>query len=57
MLDFKVTLTPIFYFAYKQLGNAVCVPVIRQVISNVLQNTNNIFETSIEEYNIKKRAL
>lgn len=44
-------------FAYKQLGNAVCVPVIRQVISNVLQNTNNIFETSIEEYNIKKRAL
>ena len=30
-------------FAYKQLGNAVCVPVIRQVISNVLQNTNGIF--------------
>lgn len=30
-------------FAYKQLGNAVCVPVIRQVISNVLQHTNGIF--------------
>jgi DNA (cytosine-5)-methyltransferase 1 len=29
--------------SYKQLGNAVCVPVIQQVISNLLSNTPDVF--------------
>lgn len=36
-------LHPIDNCSYKQLGNAVCVPVIAQLISNLLEHTPNIF--------------
>jgi DNA (cytosine-5)-methyltransferase 1 len=36
-------LHPLDTFAYKQLGNAVCVPVIRKLVSDVLEHTPNIF--------------